>query len=57
MILAVILLSGFVLAFIGMTTAHVDMSTVYIVFAGFSGPLLAAYFGYLLLKWKPKTER
>jgi hypothetical protein len=56
MILAIILLSGFALAFVGMSSAHIDANTAYLVFVGFSGPSLAAYFGYLLLKWKPKAE-
>jgi hypothetical protein len=55
-ILAIILLSGFALAFIGTSSGHIDVNTAYVVFAGFSGPLLAAYFGYLLLRWKPKTR-
>ena len=55
MIISIILLSGFAIAFFGVSSGQIDVNTAYLVFVGFSGPSLAAYFGYLLLKWKPKN--
>lgn len=53
MIFAIILLVGFSIAYVGLSTGHIDMNTAFLVFTGFSAPLLAVYVAYILRR--PQT--